>query len=340
MQISKKNPDLLPFNSLKKKNSLLIYQELSTNPTLLKKKTFKNSNLQKEQDGKALKTSYIKSDLNAQYNLFENQKIDKSIKSIKNKKNKSISKTASVPNKKLNIKTLKEKAEEFIKQIKTQNNFITQQKNFTNALNGEKFSTLFKNNSTEDSYSTDENQKTKNLINMTKVVNSKQNENLKEINFEGECGIDSMKLLNFSFLNSDVFQENNSNNDSKRLNLLNDFVNEKSQEIKQLNLEVPNQDNFLTLSYMIKTSSIIDSNFNRILAKTDKELKRSFDNAQSNFFETSKINLNRSYMKNINNCLFNQEKDEVIHEYECCFSDCQYSFKNKKDWEKHYQEHL
>jgi hypothetical protein len=334
MNLSKSNSYLnFHFKSLKENNSILLNKDFSTKPNLLGKKIKSISGLIKNLNGKDDKLAFNQSDLSNKNGLYTDLKV---FKKLKNPEKKWQSKRNSTKDEKANSKSLMEKAEEFIRQIKTKNNFITQQYNSQSTLNGEKFSSLFKSNSTEDSYTADENFKSLNKK-FSKLNEKKKQENLKEIlQSELNCQIDSQELTNFSFLNLNVFENFDPNFPLDRIQLLNDFIKEKSHQTKELSLELTNEKKFLTFSCMVDKSLISSINLNRNYKNKSEENKNLLNNLQLKFLGNSKINLNKSYL---DNCLFNQEKEEVIQELECVFDYCQMSFKNRKDWETHYLSH-
>lgn len=338
-------------NLIKVKNSIFIQEENKTVPALLGKKkknlpasteslnkiTNINSLMAKSEKEKQARRSKEKPNVTSWF--LKEIKVAKKAKNQKNLNAKS-PEAADCANEELNTNDLTDfqaQTKEFFKQIKTRNNFITLQKKKTCLVEKKNLNFFFRHSSTEDFNANEEDTSRISSLKNCKLNLSNENKTLqKSLISKQKSEFSRSELTNFSFINLNVFEDLNSPTSSNHTNNLFKFIKEKSLELKQDKEEAPEENTISNFYSMINPYSNANINLASSFNIKNKILNKKLNCEQINFLKNSKINFNKPYL---NHCFFNQEKDEVIQDYECVFDDCNLTFKNKNHWEKHYLMH-
>lgn len=260
---------------------------------------------------------------------------------------------------------------EYLKQIKTKNNFITLNKHLSSDINFAKI------NFTIPNFSSDCLKLTKNEINNRKIFNTQINKHPKYNNkLNNNLNLANNSDCSFtSELNEKSLYKNKPNCDSKNLGL---FINQSNQSEKKTNNN-NNLANFNKVNNFKQTASsssselenftylnlnlfdkselyserieniqsflnkkakekVIDEKTYLLHFKNIKELNEA--NEETKKMEDYSLDVNNLANLNLKNEIALKEKvlDTISH-YECVFSNCEKILVTRKEWDAHYQEH-
>jgi len=347
------------FKSLHKAESYFLSKKRNPLPFLIEKNHDKMQTVRENENLNTNKKLKEKINFSSSTNLSKESKKNKDNQNKKFIKEKNIFKLCAVNNivteEKLKLihkgknKSKDFSPRDFLHQIRTKNNFITLNKQFSKDFNIDNVSMY--NFISKPRRINQNNNLQKNFF----LINKKENQNNKDVfakNSENthvsESKEKSFNLSNISLRNVGL-SENNLINFCERNdnNILGKTVDLSYSELRKFTYFNSNlfEDSENIFKKYENIKNILKEKINVKNLKDEKKL--SLHSKKKNEGVDSLNNENEVFLNNLNSCDKNIEnnndsynEDSVILYYECIFSQCSQVFEDRKKWEQHYNQHL